>query len=85
MDFQHILDILKEIKSANYTHAFIKPYNVNIFLKILEVGGTLAGGGGGGNPRATLPLYDIMLIYSFIHNCLRMFQFLEFSVHSESS
>ena len=44
---QHIFN---ETKPANYTHSFIKQYNVNIFLKILdgvEEGGRGGGGGGG--------------------------------------
>ena len=37
--FQLTLDTYKETKSANYTHyVFMKPYNVNNLLKILERG-----------------------------------------------
>ena len=63
MDYQEILNISKEIESANYTpYSFIKPYNVNIFLKIL-------GGGGGGGSQGDTASYDIMYSLLFLNLC----------------
>ena len=44
VDFQHLLDILKDSKSVNYTHySFMKSYHVNFFLKKFGGGGESQG------------------------------------------
>ena len=69
VDLQPILDILNGKKSADSnSYLSIKPYNVNIFLKIL------GGGGGAGDFRATLPLCDTMLVSITSTYCIKQIE-----------